>query len=39
MAWIDTARVIDVAHHQVPKDLDWKTAVTNGVDGVIAKAT
>jgi lysozyme len=39
MAWIDTARVIDVAHHQVPKDLDWKTAVANGVVGVIAKAT
>lgn len=39
MAWIDTARIIDVSHWQVPRGLDWVTAVENGVVGVIAKAT
>lgn len=39
MPWGDTARVIDVSHWQLPGDLDWNTAVANGVVGVIAKAT
>ncbi len=39
MAWIDTARIIDVSHWQVPATLDWATAVQNGGVGVIAKAT
>ena len=37
--WADTARIIDVSHWQVPDDLDWTTAVANGVVGVIAKAS
>lgn len=39
MAWIDTARLIDVSHWQVPRELDWQTAVEDGVVGIIAKAT
>lgn len=31
--------VIDVSHWQLPSELDWATAVQNGVVAVIAKAT
>lgn len=39
MAWTDSARIIDVSHWQVPRLLDWTTAIQSGVIGVIAKAT
>jgi len=37
--WIDTARVIDVSHWQLPDDLDWKAAAAAGCVGAIIKYT